>query len=142
MSCLPFLGQVLVIVLSVFLKPGLTTHHYRGLAFWMRISRLIWAETLSAKTATMSAMPAGRGQTLDHHQTAYFALHPAYSHRSSQQQYLISHYDRISPFLSRNWDSATAGLEAPAKCPIHLAERALYGDFARSLYPIDHLFLQ
>ena len=49
LSSIPW--QVLVIVLSVFLKPGLTTIIIVIGGFsWMRISRLIRAETLSAKT--------------------------------------------------------------------------------------------
>ena len=49
LSSIPWL--VLVIVLSVFLKPGLTTIIIVIGGFsWMRISRLIRAETLSAKT--------------------------------------------------------------------------------------------
>ena len=49
LSSIPWL--VLVIVLSVFLKPGLTTISIVIGGFsWMRISRLIRAETLSAKT--------------------------------------------------------------------------------------------
>ena len=49
LSSIPWL--VLVIVLSVFLRPGLTTIIIVIGGFsWMRISRLIRAETLSAKT--------------------------------------------------------------------------------------------
>ncbi len=49
LSSIPWL--VLVIVLSVFLKPGLTTIIIVIGGFsWMRIARLIRAETLSAKT--------------------------------------------------------------------------------------------
>ena len=49
LSSIPWL--VLVMVLSVFLKPGLTTIIIVIGGFsWMRISRLIRAETLSAKT--------------------------------------------------------------------------------------------
>ena len=124
LSSIPW--QVLVIVLSVFLKPGLTTIIIVIGGFsWMRISRLIRAETLSAKTHD-------------------YVSHPAHSHRGSQQQYFVRYHDGISPFFPRHWYPATAGFlgKSLAKCPIYLAECAPYGDFARSLYPIDHLFLQ
>ena len=52
LSSIPWL--VLVIVLSVFLKPGLTSIVIViGCFSWMRLARLIRAETLSAKSTIM-----------------------------------------------------------------------------------------
>ncbi len=144
LSSIPWL--VLVIVLSVFLRPGLTTMIIVIGGFsWMNIARLIRGETLAAKERGLCCLrEIYRPFFIQYYREACFPSSTANLDRCGIRKYFWGDHDRVSIEFPRIRHSAADGFvgQSVAKCAKQFAAGTIHGDPSRALCYFHHLFLQ
>ena len=142
LSSIPWL--VLVIVLSVFLRPGLTTIIIVIGGFsWMNIARLIRGETLAAKEREYVVYGKFIGRTS-------FSIIFRHIFPAVLPTLIVAASASISGAIMTEsalsfweWESNSQWLlgEFAAKCPKQFATSPLYGNSARLIRDFYHLFI-
>ncbi len=144
LSSIPWL--VLVIVLSVFLRPGLTTIIIVIGGFsWMNIARLIRGETLAAKEREYVAYGKfiGRSSFSIIVKHVFPAVLPTLivAASASISGAIMTEFSVELPRIRHSAADGFVG-QSVAKCAKQLAAGTIHGDPSRALCYFHHLFLQ